>query len=202
MNTLEQFTLLEQKIESAVAKIQQLQAENDALRNKCKELTNALSSQSEQLSFYQADKGKIETGIQKALDRLNSIENTILKTDDQSIPFFKEPTVTEEPSITEETIIPSAPVEEQEVTFEPEIEEEPVVEQTTPSFSTPEPLSFSNQTAQQYSDTIMLRDPEDETPQFGNQNFDSMNVLGEETIDENDSEDDENNNNEFGFDIF
>ena len=78
MNTLDQVLLLEQKVESAVEKIQQLQAENDALRSKCAELTNALSAKSEQLSSFETDSSRIETGIQKALDRLNSIENSIL----------------------------------------------------------------------------------------------------------------------------
>ena len=79
MNTLDQVLLLEQKVESAVEKIQQLQAENDALRSKCDELTNALSVKSEQLSSYESDSSQIEDGIKKALDRLDSIENSILK---------------------------------------------------------------------------------------------------------------------------
>ena len=80
MISLDQVYLLEQKVESAVEKIQQLQAENDALRNKCTELTNALSAKSEQLSNFESDQSQIETGIKKALDRLNSIENSVLKT--------------------------------------------------------------------------------------------------------------------------
>lgn len=80
MISLDQILLLEQKVESAVEKITQLQAENDALRSKCSELTNSLSSKSEQLSSFQQDQGQIENGILKALDRLNSIENTVLKT--------------------------------------------------------------------------------------------------------------------------
>ncbi len=79
MISLDQVLLLEQKVESAVAKIAQLQAENDALRSKCSELTNALSSKSEQLSSFESDQSKIESGILKALDRLNSIENSVLK---------------------------------------------------------------------------------------------------------------------------
>ena len=79
MISLDQVYLLEQKVESAVAKIQQLQAENDALRNKCSELTNALSAKSEQLSNFESDQSQIENGIKKALDRLNSIENSVLK---------------------------------------------------------------------------------------------------------------------------
>ena len=80
MISLDQVYLLEQKVESAVEKIQQLQAENDALRSKCNELTNALSAKSEQLSNFESDQSQIETGIKKALDRLNSIENSVLKT--------------------------------------------------------------------------------------------------------------------------
>ncbi len=79
MISLDQVMLLERKVESAVAKIQQLQAENDALRKQCSELTNALSSKSEQLSSFETDQSQIESGILKALDRLNQIENTVLK---------------------------------------------------------------------------------------------------------------------------
>ena len=80
MISLDQVYLLEQKVESAVAKIQQLQAENDALRSKCDELTNALSAKSEQLTSFESDQSQIENGIKKALNRLNSIENSVLKT--------------------------------------------------------------------------------------------------------------------------
>lgn len=79
MISLDQILLLEKKVESAVAKIAQLQAENDALRSKCSELTNALSSKSEQLSTFEQDQSKIESGIMNALDRLASIENSALK---------------------------------------------------------------------------------------------------------------------------
>lgn len=80
MISLDQVKLLEQKVESAVAKIQQLQAENDALRTKVTELTNAVSVKSEQLSSFESEQDQIESGIKKALDRLSSIENTVLKT--------------------------------------------------------------------------------------------------------------------------
>lgn len=85
MISLDQVYLLEQKVESAVAKIQQLQAENDALRNKCAELTNALTAKSEQLSSIEQDQSQIESGIKKALDRLNSIENSVLKAAGQAM---------------------------------------------------------------------------------------------------------------------
>ena len=66
MISLDQVLLLEQKVESAVAKIAQLQAENDALRSKCAELTNALSTKSEQLTTIESDQNRIESGILKA----------------------------------------------------------------------------------------------------------------------------------------
>ncbi|MBS7260586.1 MAG: cell division protein ZapB [Treponema sp.] len=86
MISLDQVELLEAKIESAVAKITQLQVENDALRNRVQELSNALSAKSEQLSLCEKDQAIIETGILKALNRLNSIENTVLKSAGSSTP--------------------------------------------------------------------------------------------------------------------
>ena len=79
MISLDQVLLLQQKVESAVQKIAQLNAENDALRTKCSELTNALSAKTEQVSAFEADQHKIEEGILKALDRLNTVENSVLK---------------------------------------------------------------------------------------------------------------------------
>lgn len=73
MISFEKILVLEQKIEGAVAKIEQLTAENDALRRKCAELTNALSAKTEQLSAFQEDQNRIESGIIKALEQLDSI---------------------------------------------------------------------------------------------------------------------------------
>ncbi|MCR4947538.1 MAG: cell division protein ZapB [Treponema sp.] len=90
MISLDQVLLLEEKVESAVEKIKQLEAENDALRNKCSELTNALSAKTEQLAAVESDQNKIESGIIKAIDRLNSIENSVLKAAGQPEPKEKE----------------------------------------------------------------------------------------------------------------
>ena len=79
MISLDQVLLLEQKVESAVAKIQQLEDENAALRNKCSELTNALSAKTEQLTSFEDQQKTIESGIIKAIDKLNSIEHSVLK---------------------------------------------------------------------------------------------------------------------------
>lgn len=78
MITIDQILTLQEKVESAVQKIEQLTAENAALRSKCAELTNALSAKTEQFSSYEADQNKIETGLLKALERLNAVENAVL----------------------------------------------------------------------------------------------------------------------------
>ncbi len=77
MISLDQVLILEEKVENAVSKIEQLNAENAALRRKCAELTNALSAKTEQFSNFQSDQGKIEEGILKALERLNAVENAV-----------------------------------------------------------------------------------------------------------------------------
>lgn len=157
MNTLEQLTLLEQKVESAVKKIQQLQAENDALRNKCTELTNALSAKSEQLSSFESDKGRIATGIQKALERLNSIENSMLQSEISSASIL---TQEQEKPVT--------------VINEPEPEQQPEEAQSsTIEFDQPQP--------------ILNIEPEI------SQSFDTMDNL---------EEDENQQNGDFGFDIF
>ncbi len=77
MISLDQVLILEEKVENAVSKIEQLTAENAALRRKCAELTNALSAKTEQFSNFQSDQGKIEEEILKALERLNAVENAV-----------------------------------------------------------------------------------------------------------------------------
>ena len=104
MISLDQILLLEKKVESAVAKIAQLQAENDALRSKCAELTNALSSKSEQLTTFEQDQNRIENGILKALDRLSAIENTVLKAASQSETGSKTENTVSEPVKSENII--------------------------------------------------------------------------------------------------
>ena len=79
MISLDQVQLLEQKVGSAVEKITQLNAENSALRAKCAELQSALDAKSEQFNSFQSDQNKIEEGILSALDRLNTVENTVLE---------------------------------------------------------------------------------------------------------------------------
>ena len=111
MISLDQVTLLEEKVESAVEKIKQLEGENAALRNKCSELTNALSAKTEQLAAFENEQKTIESGIIKAIDRLNSIEHSVLKKADA---IEKAAPVEEIPQVP-----PAAPAAE-EIPSEPE----------------------------------------------------------------------------------
>lgn len=85
MITLDQLHLLQEKVETAVKRIaqlndevKQLSAENDALRSKCAELSNALDAKTELVSSLEADQGKIEESILDALNKLDTVENSIL----------------------------------------------------------------------------------------------------------------------------
>ena len=172
MISLDQVYLLEQKVESAVEKIQQLQAENDALRSKCTELTNALSAKSEQLSNFESDQSQIETGIKKALDRLNSIENSVLKTATQI-----NQTAQAAKSAVQAAPAPQAPV------------------QSAPSFDTMD-------TVPETAEEPAVNNEEEQSVNIPEQVFDSTtvedNFEGEEDIDA--PEDD--NHDGLGFDIF
>ena len=181
MISLDQVYLLEQKVESAVAKIQQLQAENDALRNKCTELTNALSAKSEQLSSFESDQSQIENGIKKALDRLNSIENTVIKTATTQMNQggqAAKPAVTNTPAPQAETPKPvQAPV------------------QSAPSFNTMDTVPQSNEEPEE---SPVEKQPETIPEQDLTQNFADESFEGEDEIDA--PEDD--NHDGLGFDIF
>lgn len=134
MITLDQVLMLENKVESAVARIQQLQAENDALRNKCAELTNALSSKSEQLSSFESNQNQIESGILNALDRLNQIENSVLKVTGQTtVAEIKQP----EPTVQ----AAHNPIS----TEQPLPKEQPIINETKEEIKTVEQNYFQSQ---------------------------------------------------------
>lgn len=175
MISLDQVYLLEQKVESAVEKIQQLQAENDALRSKCNELTNALSAKSEQLSNFESDQSQIETGIKKALDRLNSIENSVLKNADQQNQAAQaaNPTVQVSP----------APQEQSATTV-----------QSTPSFDTMDTVPETTEEPTKVNEEQSVNIPE--------QTFNTTNI--EENFESEDDIDapEDDNHDGLGFDIF
>lgn len=175
MISLDQVYLLEQKVESAVEKIQQLQAENDALRSKCNELTNALSAKSEQLSNFESDQSQIETGIKKALDRLNSIENSVLKNAAQQNQAAQaaKPAVQASP----------APQEQSATTV-----------QSTPSFDTMDTVPETTEEPTEVNEEQSVNIPE--------QTFNTTNI--EENFESEDDIDapEDDNHDGLGFDIF
>ena len=134
MISLDQVELLEQKVESAVEKIKQLEGENAALRNKCSELTNALSAKTEQLASFESEQKTIESGIIKAIDRLNSIEHSVLKKADaieKAAPVEEAPQVPPAPQAEPEPVEEEAPSPVTDMSFEQmtPVEEEPPFEE-------------------------------------------------------------------------
>ncbi len=69
-----------EKIQLIETKNQELKKENDALRSKCAELTNALSNKTELVSNLELVQDKIEAGILNALNKLDAVENSVLST--------------------------------------------------------------------------------------------------------------------------
>ena len=208
MISLDQVLLLEQKVESAVEKIRQLQDENDALRKKCSELTNALSSKSEQLSSFETDQNKIELGIRKALDRLTSIENSVLKAAGSTLPSFdtmesvqKEPVqkVQSAPTQTVQTVQTTQtvqPIQTVETAQEDIQVEEPVNQDISISEAqTQQPPKMQVPFTEDISDdTEIIKN--NTSPVFAE---DTQNLSDDEIMDE--SEDDESQDS-LGFDIF
>ena len=208
MISLDQVLLLEQKVESAVEKIRQLQDENDALRNKCSELTNALSSKSEQLSSFETDQNKIELGIRKALDRLTSIENSVLKAAGSTLPSFdtmesvqKEPVqkVQSAPTQTVQTVQTTQtvqPIQTVEAAQEDIQVEEPVNQDISISEAqTQQPPKMQVPFTEDISDDTEIT-KNNTSPVFAE---DTQNLSDDEIMDE--SEDDESQDS-LGFDIF
>lgn len=125
MISLEQVLLLQKKVETAVEKIallsnqvRQLNADNDALRSKCTELTKALSDKSELVTSLESDQTKIEQGILNALSRLDTVENAVLSGSssnfnkiisdtvvEQQVNDFQEPVMNEtQPTVASESV--------------------------------------------------------------------------------------------------
>ena len=154
MISLDQILLLQTKVETAVQKIsalgkevEQLKAENDALRTKCSELTNALTVKSELVSTLESDQTKIEQGILNALNRLDTVENSILSSTSSSPINFNS---TENKSEAQEAVVPSAVEEPVNKTPAPAASETAAVQETKARevMSEPEIVSPEPQTSQ------------------------------------------------------
>ena len=201
MISLDQVYLLEQKVESAVEKIQQLQAENDALRSKCNELTNALSVKSEQLSSFESDQTQIETGIKNALDRLNSIENTVLKTASQNT----QATQAAKPAV-QETAAPQAAKPAVQETAAPQAA--PVQPSPAPQAAKPEAVSAAVQTTPSFDTMDTVPHTEEKAAEESVVNPDNIisnDFVGADTFNpeiELDTPEEEDNHDGLGFDIF
>lgn len=125
MISLDQVLLLQEKVETAVQRLAQLNAdnerltsENDALRSKCAELSKALEDKTELVSNLESDQNKIEAGILSALSRLDTVENSVLSAGSSTTP--NTPSTTENTSTTpqENPSTESASSETQETTTE------------------------------------------------------------------------------------
>ena len=222
MITLDQVLTLEQKVESAVVKIQQLQAENDALRKQCAELTNVLSSKSEQLSSFESNQNQIESGILNALDRLNQIENSVLKVAGQDAVKTQtiQQTQNNSPFVqTTVTIQNNEPILQQTTeTFdsmqEVETTSEEIVEETAPevqeSFE-PETTSFQTSETNYFQESPAPQEfsPSNEETQFVESTSEQDSGMNLQEYDQTDlqqdyyfSNDDEDSSDNLGFDIF
>ena len=145
MISLEQIMLLRSKVDTAVERLgaltaenSQLKSENDALRSKCAELTNALSEKTELVSNLEADQSKIEEGILLALNRLNTVENTVLGTKltsqevpSQEVPSQEVPLSQTESPVQSNIVTEALPSKESENPVQQENVSEPVNENQT-----------------------------------------------------------------------
>ncbi len=183
MISLDQVYLLEKKVESAVAKIAQLNAENAALRSKCAELTNALSAKTEQFSTFEDDQSKIESGLLKILERLNDVENTVLSFEDSTDSDSVQSSVISAGSDTEQSISDTQPktdAVEQSVTvsfdtatpIEADVSSQQVLPQTEQSFTEDTDVSGDSEKqneelASNNADTTADEQNKDNTPEQG-----------------------------------
>ncbi len=168
MISLDQVELLEAKIESAVGKITQLQVENDALRNRVQELSNALSAKSEQLSLCEqklndSEKSQqlIESGILKALNRLNSIENSVLKANgSEPVKTIEQPVTPVVQAAPIPVVTPVAAVEN-----EPDVTVEETVVEETEVVSEPETVIVSEPETVESDDVFGFQPETEEIPE-------------------------------------
>jgi len=149
MITLDQILTLQEKVESAVKKIEQLTAENAALRSKCVELTNALSAKTEQFSSFEADQSKIENGLLKALERLNAVENAVLNAASQVAKESQQPQMA-----VQNPVQPSSPAPQQAAPSAAPVNPNPAPAAHTESFP-----QIPTDSADNSSEADMIEDP-------------------------------------------
>lgn len=79
MISLDEIQLLEQKVEAVVTKLLQVTEEKKSLTQRCFQLESENHDLRNKISSFEKDQERIEQGIIKALDRLNIVENSVLK---------------------------------------------------------------------------------------------------------------------------
>ena len=172
MISLEQIMLLRSKVDTAVERLaaltaenSQLKSENDALRSKCAELTNALSEKTELVSNLEADQSKIEEGILLALNRLNTVENTVLgtKLTSQEVPSQEVPLSQTESPVQSNNVTETIPTKESENPVQQENVSEPANE--TVSESQPEAPSEEGQ-ANLFTEEPVVEEPAPDMARF------------------------------------
>ncbi len=85
MLSLEQIQLIQQKVEKVIAKINVLEQENAKLSLQNDELVKQNNELTSKIASFEADQTKIEQGLLHALERLNSVENSVLKVGSEQI---------------------------------------------------------------------------------------------------------------------
>lgn len=85
MLSLEQIQLVQQKVEKVIAKINSLEEEKAKLISQNDELIKENNELKSKISSFETDQSKIEQGLLHALERLNSVENSVLKAGSEQI---------------------------------------------------------------------------------------------------------------------
>lgn len=78
MLSLDQIKVLERKIEAVVSRVMELTSENNTLKQKIDFLVQENQMLQSKVEAFESDQEKIEQGIISALDRLNTVENSVL----------------------------------------------------------------------------------------------------------------------------
>ena len=158
-------------------RISQLESENDALRSKCAELTKAVSEKTELVSTLEAAQSRIEESILKTIDRLDSVEDSILNSSDgqssaqessstaeASEDFISEPEVSES-NIPEQTEDPF--VYEQETQSEENsglLHKTVTAETSTATVSQPQVFENSAEEQEALKNSFSIEEEEENTP--------------------------------------
>ena len=80
MMSLETLAALEQKVEHAIARIETLTRENTQLKEQCTKYEAENAQLRQHMQSFLSDQQQLEQGILNALNRLDTVENAVIKT--------------------------------------------------------------------------------------------------------------------------